>query len=176
MFRSVFALLTVVLFSGGLFACSKKEASEPPTPPVTRMMPGQGIAPMPPHENITMPPSESMKTVVPEAVRGKWKAVTLTVVDRETSNVKDYTATLGGKLTIPNTNIVIQVVDFLPDFKIEGTVFTSASAEPLNPAARVQITEGGQEIFKGWLFQKFPSMHPFEHQRISITLKSGVSA
>jgi hypothetical protein len=138
--------------------------------------PGQGIAPMPPHENITMPPSESMKTVVPEAVRGKWKGVTLTVVDRETSNVKDYTATLGGKLTIPNTNIVIQVVDFLPDFKIEGTVFTSASAEPLNPAARVQITEGGQEIFKGWLFQKFPSMHPFEHQRLSITLKSGVSA
>ncbi|MBI4715722.1 MAG: DUF2155 domain-containing protein, partial [Nitrospirae bacterium] len=70
--------------------------------------------------------------------------------------------------------IVVQVTDFLPDFKIEGSLYTSGSTNPLNPAVNVLVTEGGKEIFKGWLFQKFPSIHAFKHQRFGITLKEGV--
>ncbi|MBI5197662.1 MAG: DUF2155 domain-containing protein [Nitrospirae bacterium] len=117
-----------------------------------------------------------MRTVIPESVKGKWKGVTLTVVDRQNSSVEDYTAPLGEKLSVPHSDLVIQVTEFLPDFKIDGNAFTSATNQPQNPAVQVFITEKGQEVFKGWLFQKFPTMHPFQHQRYSITLKEGVSA
>jgi len=186
MIRSFRFLLVLCFLASALAACQKKEA--PPAPAATPsipMMPSQGMGeggtsatPEMPggmsRESVSMPPADSMQIIVPDMVKGKWKGVTLTVVDRQNSSVKDYTAVLGGKLPIPQSDIVVQVTDFLPDFKIQGTVFTSATNQPQNPAAKVLITEKGQEVFKGWLFQKFPTMHPFQHQRYSITLKEGV--
>ena len=102
--------------------------------------------------------------------------VILTVIDKQTTNAKDYNIPIGGKVAISGSNIEVQTGDFLPDLKIEGNIYSSDSTQLLNPAIHVEIKEGGKEVFKGWLFQKFPSVHPFKHERFSITLKEPVSA
>ncbi len=129
---------------------------------------------MPGHPDIQMPAPEEMKIIVPDDVRAKWKGVILTVMDRETMDAMDYTVAVGGKLAIPGSKIEVQAGEFLPDLKIDGNVYTTSSPDLLNPAIRVLITEDGKEIFKGWLFQKFPSVHPFKHQKFGITLKEPV--
>jgi len=43
-----------------------------------------------------------------------------------------------------------------------------------NPAARIAVVEKGNEIFAGWIFTRFPDVHPFQHPRFSLTLEGGV--
>jgi hypothetical protein len=157
-----------IIYLIGLNACTKKEQPQPPPPQQQSMMPAHG--------DIEMPASEDMKVIIPDAIKGKWKGVILTVIDKQTANGKDYNIPIGGKVAISGSNIEVQAGDFLPDLKIEGNIYSSDSTQLLNPAIHVEIKEGGKELFKGWLFQKFPSVHPFKHERFSITLKEPVSA
>jgi len=157
-------------------ACKKKEES--PMPPTG--MPGQGTpggqpaAPgQPGGQNIVVPKGEKT-VVVPDAVKGKWKAVVLVVTDKKTNKQQEFTVNLNSDLKIPNTNLKVAVSEFLPDFRMEGLNLTSASNDPNNPAVGVKVSENGKEIFKGWLYSKFPTMHPFEHPSYGITLKNGV--
>ena len=55
-----------------------------------------------------------------------------------------------------------------------GSIITSGSNEPVNPAVRVEIFEKGQSILKGWLFSKMPDIHPFESDKYGLVLKEGV--
>jgi hypothetical protein len=66
------------------------------------------------------------------------------------------------------------VGDFLPALQVGGAEVTSSSNDPVNPAVFVTVLDGGKEIFKGWLFSKFPEMQPFEHPKYRITLVEGV--
>ena len=127
------------------------------------------------HGDVQMPKAEEMKVVVPEDIKSKWKGVVFTIIDRESNSAKDYTVQLNGKVTIPDSKIEVQTEEFLPDLKIDGNIYTTETYNLLNPAIHVLITEDGKEIFKGWLFQKFPSVHPFKHQRFGITLKEAVT-
>ena len=151
-------------------ACQKKEEAPPSLPP-------------PPAENQAMPggaPVDIPKiegggtTVIPEIVKGKWKAVVLVVENKGQKQSKEYTVPLGKDLVVPNSQLVVQVLDFLPDLTIADSTFTSVSNEPNNPAVHVTIREGDKEIFKGWLFSLFPTIHPFQHAQYGITLKEGV--
>ncbi|MEK6584114.1 MAG: DUF2155 domain-containing protein [Nitrospirota bacterium] len=163
---TILTILTIFILS----SCTKKEQPQPqPPPPEQQSM-------MPAHGDIEMPASEDMKVIIPDAIKGKWKGVILTVIDKQTANAKDYNIPIGGKVAISGSNIEVQTGDFLPDLKIEGNIYSSDSTQLLNPAIHVEIKEGGKELFKGWLFQKFPSVHPFKHERFSITLKEPVSA
>ncbi len=157
-----------IIYLIGLNACTKKEQPKPPPPEQQSMMPAHG--------DIEMPASEDMKVIIPDAIKGKWKGVILTVIDKQTTNGRDYNIPIGGKVAISGSNIEVQTGDFLPDLKIGGNIYSTESTELLNPAIHVEIKEGGKEVFKGWLFQKFPSVHPFKHERFSITLKEPVSA
>ena len=175
------ACIVVLLFAAG--ACKKKEQA-PPQPGV----PGQQLPPGHPQPGQQLPPGHPQsggpgapmmpkgETVVniPDAVKGKWKAVVITIEDKKAKKSSDYTITLGSDLKVPNSNLNISVSEFLPDFKMDGLNITSVSNEPNNPAVRVKVTEGGKEIFKGWLYQKFPTIHPFEHQQFGLALKSAV--
>ena len=152
----------------GLNACTKKEQPQTPVPGQQTMIPAHG--------DIQMPASEQMKIVIPDEIKGKWKGVILTVMDKQTMNGRDYSIPIGSKFTISGSNIEVQTGAFLPDLKIEDNIYSTESAELLNPAIQIEVKEGGKEIFKGWLFQKFPSVHPFKHERFSITLKEPVSA
>lgn len=160
--------------------CKKSEPSygPPPTPPPAAQYGGMpGGAPGSP---ITTAPADIPKiegggvTVVPDAVKGKWKAVVLVVEDKTQKQNKEYTVALGKTLQIPNSTLVVEVLEFLPDMKIENSTFTSVSNEPSNPAAHVIVREDGKEIFKGWLFSLFPTIHPFQHAQFGMTLKEGV--
>jgi len=153
---SVLVLLVVTSLS-----CKKKE--EPQQQP-TMAPPGHGV---------TMPKGE-LKVVVPDAVKGKWKAVKIEITDKSTNKIEEVVTNLNSEYRIPNSNLVLKTDDFFPDFRMEGTTITSASNEPKNPAVHVIVTENGTLIFNGWLYSKFPSIHPFQHERFNIRLIEGI--
>ncbi len=162
MYKVTIIIILLVISLAGFTACTKKESPQPPQEKQT-ISPG--------YADIQMPSARKMKIIIPDDVRERWKGVVLTVVNKQTRNIKNYNISLGGVLAIPDSTIEVHALDFLPDLKIEGNIYTTTSSSLLNPAIHVKITEDGQAIFKGWLFQKFPSVHPFKHQRFSITLK-----
>ena len=160
----------LLLVMSSAVACQKKEEATPPPPPPPAMsqgLPGGAPADIPTIEGGGV-------TVVPEHVKGKWKAVVLVVEDKGQKQTKEYTVNLGKDLTIPNSQLVVNVIDFLPDLTITNSTFTSVSNEPNNPAVHVIVRDGEKEIFKGWLFSLFPTIHPFQHAQFGVTLKEGV--
>ena len=116
------------------------------------------------------------RIVVPPSVAKRWKAVKIAVVDKSNISQKIYTVPIGGNLTISGSTIDIKVETFLPAFIMEGSTMTSASDDLENPGVKVQITENGAIIFKGWLFSKFPNTHAFMHPRYGFTLVDFVPA
>lgn len=177
-----------------LVSCNKKEAnymeevSAPPPPPLKTAQQAtqpaerpQAPAPQRPSQrpgdaHSDIPDLSGAQIVVPASVKGKWKAVKFMLEDKTTNQITEHTAAIGEEWAVPDSNIKVKVGEFLPDLIIQGTVFTSVTNELKNPAVRVVISENGQELFKGWLFSLFPTMHPFQHPRFAITLKDVVSA
>lgn len=172
------ALLLVIFL---LFAaCNKKETnymeevSGPPPPPQAQQV-QRGDHPST-NRPSDVPDLSNAEIFIPDSVKGKWKAVKLMVEDKQTHQITEHTINLGEEYTLPDSAVKVKVGEFLPDLIIQGTVFTSVSNELKNPAVRVIISENGKELFKGWLFSLFPTMHPFQHPRFAVTLKDVVSA
>ena len=138
--------------------------------------PGPGSAPNAPGQCRIPQKGEQATVSIPPEVKGKWKAIKLTVLDKAKKTSKDFEAKIGEETPIPGTKLSIKAEDFVPSFVMQGMNVTSASNEPTNPAAKVVITEDGKEIFKGWLFQRFPSTHAFNHPEYAITLTGGVKS
>lgn len=157
-------------------ACKKKEEQPvPKTPmqaPMSTPMQSPMQAPMSPHGNTG--PRIEKSVVVPPSVKGKWSKVKFVFEDKTTKKTSEYTVNIGSEFKIPNTNLKIVVGEFLPDFKMDESTITSASDLPNNPAVRVEIFENGKSIFKGWLYSKFPTIHPFEHEKYGLILKEGI--
>ena len=151
------ALAGVVALTG----CSKKEEKKVGEPATSQS--GQTA-------------KKETSVVVPDSVKGKWKAVRIAVNDKKTNKETDYTVPLGSSISIPNTALKIKVENFLPHFTMEGTTLTSLSNEPKNPAAQVRISEGDHEIFKGWLFSLYPTTHAFQHPLYGFSLVDFVPA
>ena len=152
-----------LLFTLG--ACKKKEeAQAPPPAPVTQM----------PH-NVMTPKTET-QIIVPDSVKGKWKAVKIEILDKTTNKAQEVTIALNSEYSIPNSNLKIKVGEFLPDFKMDGITITSVSNNPNNPAVRIIVFDGDKQIFKGWLYSKFPTVHSFKHQKYSLKLIEGIKA
>lgn len=147
-------LIPVLLLTVVLVGCGKKEEKKAGEP-----------APVSGH----MAKKEAV-VVVPDSVRGKWKAVKIAVTNKETNKETVYTVAIGSEIAIPNAGLSIRVDNFLPHFMMEGTTLTSQSNEPKNPAAQIRIIEGGKEIFKGWLFSLYPTTHAFQHPKYGFTL------
>jgi len=164
-----------LLFAVG--ACKKKQEQpgQPGAPGQQTLPPGHPPTGQPgaPGGNVMMPKGETTVTV-PDAVKGKWKGVVLVIEDKGSKKTSEYSINLNSDLKVPNSNLKISVNEFIPDFKMDGLTITSLSNEPNNPAVRVKVLEGDKELFKGWLYSKFPTIHPFEHPKYTIVLKSGV--
>ena len=155
-------VLTVVALALAVTGCSQKEEKKP-----------AGTSTSTPQGQVAK--KESV-VIVPDSVKGKWKAVVVAVTDKTTNKEAQYTVTIGSTLAIPNSNLAIKVENFLPQFTMEGTTLTSLSNEPKNPAAQVRIMEGGKEIYKGWLFTLYPTAHAFQHSRYGFVLVDFVPA
>ena len=103
--------------------------------------------------------------------KGKWRAVVVGITDKRTGKVSDYDIPLGTRTPLPGSDLSITADTFLPHFIMQGSVLTSQSNEPKNPAARITVEEGGNVIFKGWLFAFYPTTHAFQHPRYGFALK-----
>jgi hypothetical protein len=114
--------------------------------------------------------------VVPDSVKGKWKAVKIAVADKNAKQQRAYTIAIGSEFKLPDSGLTLKVENFLPHFVMEGTTLTSQSNELKNPAVQLSIREGGREIFKGWLFTLYPTTHAFRHPQYGFTLVDYVSS
>ncbi|GBD99762.1 hypothetical protein BMS3Abin07_01807 [bacterium BMS3Abin07] len=163
--KKVLVLLAVLSLLIAFGACKQKveEKASVQTPNTPA---GQGIV---------LPKGET-KVVVPDSVKAKWNAVIITVQDKVKKKTEDVKIKLGSEYTIPNSRLTLKVSDFLPDFRMDGLTITSASDKLNNPAVHVTVLDGGREIFKGWLYSKFPTIHPFQHDKYGLTLKEAVTS
>ncbi len=121
-------------------------------------------------------PSASHRTVkektiiVPSEVSRRWKAIKLAVIDKTRGTENIYLVPVGSPFKVPSTTLTITVEAFLPAFTMEGATITTSSNEPINPGAKVRISENGTSIFQGWLFLKFPNTHAVTHPKYGFSL------
>ena len=160
--RKASKVLTIALMMAvALAGCKKKEE-----PQQAEMMPPHGMTGEK-HESVV---------VVPDSVKGKWKAVKISVLDKGAQKSAEYEIIIGSEVAVPESDLVIKVDNFLPDFIMDGPVRTSASGEPKKPAAQIRITEAGKEVFKGWLFYNLPSPHDFQHPKYAVSMAGFIPA
>lgn len=122
------------------------------------------------------PVKQPSVVVVPDSVRGKWKAVKIAVADKNAKRQEVYRIDIGSEFKLPGSNLTLTVENFLPHFVMEGTTLTSQSNELRNPAAQMVIREGNKEIYRGWLFTLYPTTHSFTHPQYGFTLVDYVAA
>ena len=166
MLKKLMVLFAVAAFVVTVSACGKQDQEAPGAPAGGK-----------PAGDVSLPQKGQEAVVnVPADVKSKWKGIKIKVEDKKNKTAKEYTVKLGESMNIAGTKLSVKAVDYLPAFVMQGLNITSASNEQNNPAAKIVVTEGGAEIFKGWLFQKFPTTHAFSHPDFSITLLEGVSS
>jgi len=157
-------VLAAFLLCGAVFTAGCSQQDEAPT-----MLPPQAQVPV-------IPQKKPTRVVVPKSVQGRWAAVKIAVLDKDSNQQTIYTVAIGAELKIDEADLVLVVQNFLPSFQMDGTVLTSVSNEPKNPAAQIVISEAGQEVFSGWLFSRYPNTHAFQHPRFSFSLVDCVPA
>jgi hypothetical protein len=169
MLKKMVAMVVVLVLTVSFGACKKKE-EKPQMPPGHPGMEGG----MPP-AGMQNAPKVDRQVIVPKEVAAKWTAVKLNIEDKAGKSTKEYTVAVGSELAVPNANMKIKVLAFLPDFKMGDKDITSVSDKPNNPAAQIAVIEPGKEEWKGFIYSLHPGIHPFQHEKISITLVGGVS-
>ncbi len=180
--KKIFSVLAAVIILLSAVSCKKKE-EQPQAPPQSALPQGPLVdsqAQQPPSPGHGMPGQKiEFKVVVPQEVESRWSAVKFVVEDKTKKKQQELSAPIGGELKIPDSNLTVKVGPFLPDFKMTGDMITSASNDLINPAVGVIVYENGAQIFPtsgqwGWLYLKFPSIHPFQHERFALALKEGI--
>jgi len=169
---SLVGIMALLLIAG----CKRKEQQPVPRAPVSQGPIIETPITSPHKTEIKRVP---LKVVVPPEVKSKWSAVKLLVEDRKLDTTHEFTVNLGSELKIPDSRLTVKIRDFLPDFKVSGGTITSVSDVPNNPTVGVTIYEDSRQIFPkagewGWLYGKYPDIHPFEHERFGIILKEGI--
>jgi hypothetical protein len=168
MLKKIVAVVIVLVLAVSFGACKKKE-EKPQLPAGHPSMEG-GTPP-----NMASMPKIDRKVIVPKEVKAKWTSVKLNIEDKSMKSAKEYVVAVGSDLAVPDTKIKVKVLAFLPDFKMGDQEITSVSDKPNNPAAQIVVQEPGKEEWKGWLYSMHPGVHPFQHEKIAITLVGGVS-
>jgi len=110
---------------------------------------------------------------VPAEIAARWPAVRLQAGPKETP--KELVVDVGAKTQVPGTTLEVEVIAFVPTFKMTDGAITSDGAAPRNPAAKVVVREPGREEWSGWLFANMPQVHAFEHEKFTVILLSGVT-
>jgi hypothetical protein len=158
MVRKLVLLITsgLICTSGLLSGCSKKDE------------------PKKPHQNAA-PANDSVikkqtEVSVPDSVKGKWKSVKISIMDKEKKQEGFVTIEIGKTMKVNGTDLTIKVENFLPHFVMDGTTLTSSTNLPKNPAVQIHVTENGADVFKGWLFTLYPNTHALKHSRYGFAL------
>lgn len=114
------------------------------------------------------------KLVVPPEVTAAFGGVQIGWKDSQAGQGGVIDVPLGGAAAIPGTDLQVRADVFLPAFTMTAEEITSTGTAPENPAARIAVIQGEKEVFAGWIFKRFPEVHPFQHPRISLALEGGV--
>jgi hypothetical protein len=162
----VFAALLVISLAGA--SCKKKE-NPPVPPPQQREMP---VMPESPQGMIGGGPEK--KVVVSEEIQAAWNAVKIEVEFKEKKSKKEFTVPLNSEFKVPDSDLVLKTGAFLPHFTMTADQITSVSNDQVNPACNIEILVGEKQSFEGWLFAKFPDVHPFQHDKYGVKLLEGV--
>lgn len=119
-------------------------------------------------------PSVPSRLEVPSEVANAYSGIRLTWKDLGSGAEGQLEVSLGGTARIPKSPLDVRADVFLPAFSMSSDVITSSGLEEANPAARISVLENGSELFSGWIFARFPDVHPFQHPRFSLRLKGGI--
>jgi hypothetical protein len=111
---------------------------------------------------------------VPEAVRKAYSGIVLDWKDSTNGKEGKLEVPLGGSADLPGSSLSVSADVYLPAFTMSSDMITSSGIEPENPAARIRVAENGKVLFTGWVFKRFPDVHPFSHPRFSLRLDGGV--
>ena len=123
------------------------------------------------HPNVQEKVKIERGVVVPDGVKGKWKAVKLLVKhkkDEERNEMK--TITLGSSFELEDSGIRVTVGPFLPNFVMSHKAYTSSGNELTNPAVQLVVEQNGKTLYTGWAFAKYPTMYAFEHDVFALQL------
>lgn len=114
-------------------------------------------------------------TIDPE-IADDWRAITVRLVDLADGTETLHEIPIGGEAALGDSGLTLRPLTFIPDFVMGDGGITSRSTEPVNPAARVIITEQGKPDYEGWLFAAMPEIHAFPHDAWGVVLVAGVPA
>ncbi|MBP2676494.1 MAG: hypothetical protein H6Q84_3334 [Deltaproteobacteria bacterium] len=167
---SVLLVAVLAMFALAGSGCKKKKPPQEMPPQGAMGQPGMPGAAGAPHGEAAV----EKQIVVPDEVRNSWKAVKIAVEFKEKKEKKEFVVPLNSEFKVPDTGLTMKVGAFFPHFKMEPAQITSGSNKPENPAVQVEVFEGGKEIFHGWLFSKFPDVHPLTHDKYGVSLVEGV--
>jgi hypothetical protein len=112
---------------------------------------------------------------VPPEVSQAYNGIKIRWKDKSDGKEGVIEVPLGGGTPLPDPSLVVRADVFLPAFTMGGGAITSDGIEPQNPAARITVFDKGKEIFAGWIFTRFPDVHPFTHPRFQLHLEGGVA-
>ena len=113
---------------------------------------------------------------IPPEVQSAYSGIRLSWKDANNGEQGLLDVPLGGTARIPGSAPPLELRGdvYLPAFTMTQDAITSSGVEEQNPAARYSASEGGTEIFAGWIFARFPDVHPFQHKRYSLKLVGGI--
>ncbi|HEY7573781.1 MAG TPA: hypothetical protein VIB08_01340 [Thermoanaerobaculia bacterium] len=111
---------------------------------------------------------------VPSEVAQAWSGIRLNWKDKTNGQTGAVEVPMSEGVPLPDPSLVVRADVFLPAFTMGGGAITSDGVAPENPAARITVFEKGKEIFAGWIFTRFPDVHPFTHPRFELRLEGGV--
>jgi len=111
---------------------------------------------------------------IPPEVQEAYSGIRVQWKDSQSGKEGLLDVPLGGSAKIPGSTVEVLGEIYLPAFAMSASTITSSGIEEQNPAARIGVTEDGKEIFGGWIFTRFPDVHPFEHPRFSLRLAGGI--
>jgi hypothetical protein len=114
------------------------------------------------------------KLVVPPEVTAAFSAIRLGWKDSQSGQGGTVEVPIGGSAPLPGSDLEIRADAYLPAFSMTAEQITSTGIGEENPAARIAVVEKAKEIFAGWIFTRFPEVHPFQHTRFSLRLEGGV--
>ena len=182
---SALELPLFLLLAGGPFAgaCREKgrpdptiqmaashEREELPTPSAEQ---GGPASPAPDQSATLAQPVPTLLEVPPEVTQA-FSGVQLAWRDKSNGQDGVLDAPLGEAVKLPGSDIEVKADVYLPAFTMSSQAITSTGIQEENPAARVIVAEKGAQLFAGWLFLRFPDVHPFQHSRYALRLVGGI--
>ena len=122
------------------------------------------------HPNVTQEEILQREVMIPDDVKGKWKAVKLLIKNKRDEEKNEFRIVALGKTVEIGEGITATVGPFFPNFVMSELYYTSMNNQLLNPAIHLKIAESGKTIYDGWIFARYPDLYAFEHDQYAIQL------